>query len=69
MTTVKIRPNESSDALFRRFKKKVIKAGTLGDVRKKRWFVSRSEERREAKKKAARRMRRRQYNANNGSDR
>ena len=63
MTTVNLRPNETSESLFRRFKKKVVKAGTLGDVRKKRWFVPRSEERREAKKKAARRLRRRQREA------
>lgn len=60
MTTVTLRPNETSDSLFRRFKKKVIKAGTLGEIRRKRWFVPKSEERREARKKAARRMRRRQ---------
>lgn len=64
MTSVHLRPNETSDSLFRRFKKKVIKAGTLGDVRRKRWFVPKSEERREARKKAARRMRRRQYERN-----
>jgi small subunit ribosomal protein S21 len=60
LTTVNLRPNETSDSLFRRFKRKVIKAGTLGEIRKKRWFVPKSEERREARKKAARRMRRRQ---------
>ena len=59
MTTVNLRPNESPESLFRRFKKKVVKAGILGDVRRKRWFVPKSEERREARKKAARRMRRR----------
>jgi len=60
LTTVNLRPNETSDSLFRRFKRKVIKAGTLGEIRKKRWFVPKSEERREARKKAARRMRRKQ---------
>ena len=64
MTTVKVRPNESQEQLFRRFRKKVVKAGTLGDVRRKRWFVPKSEERREMKKKAARRMRRRQRRFN-----
>ena len=65
MTTVTLRPNETSDSLFRRFKKKVIKAGTLGETKRKRWFVPKSEERREARKKAARRMRRRQYERDN----
>lgn len=63
MTTVNLRPNETSESLFRRFRKKIVKAGTLGDVRRKRWFVPKSEERREEKKKAARRLRRRQREA------
>lgn len=61
MTTVKVRPNESTDQLLRRFRKKVAKSGVLSTVRRKRWFVSKSELRRIAKKKAARRMRRRDY--------
>lgn len=65
MTKVHLRHNESQEQLFRRFRKKVVKAGTLSDVRKKRWFVSRSEERREMKKKAARRLRRRQHTSDN----
>jgi small subunit ribosomal protein S21 len=66
LTQVTLRPNETSDSLFRRFKKKVIKAGTLGDIRRKRWFVPKSEERREARKKAARRMRRRSSEQEDG---
>ena len=62
MTTVTKRPNESQQQLFRRFKKKVMKAGTLGEVRRKRWFVPKGEARREARKKAARRLRRRLRN-------
>lgn len=65
MTKVQLRPNESQDQLFRRFRNKIVKAGTMSDVRKKRWFVSKSEERREMKKKAARRMRRRQQVSDN----
>lgn len=61
MAKVKLRPNESQQQLFRRFRKAVTSAGTLSDVRKKRWFISKSEERRIAKKKAIRRARRRQF--------
>jgi len=61
MTTVVLRPNESQDALLRRFRKKVVRSGVLSTVRKKRWFISKSEERRQEAKKSARRMKRRQY--------
>jgi len=60
LTSVTLRPNESQEQLFRRFRKKVTKAGTLGVVRRKRWFVPKSELRRIQKKKAVRRIRRRQ---------
>lgn len=59
MTTVNLRPNESQDQLLKRFRKKVAKAGILSTVRRKRWFVSKSELRRIQKKKAIRRGRRR----------
>jgi len=65
MTTVTLRPNESQDQLLRRFRKKVAKAGVLSTVRRKRWFVSKSELRRINKKKAVRRHKRRSYEANN----
>ena len=67
MTTVTIRPNESQDQLFRRFRRKVVKGGTLSVVRRKRWYVPKSELRRIQKKKAIRRMRRRQYLSSLGS--
>lgn len=60
MTFVFIRPNESQDQLLKRFRKKVVKSGVLSTVRRKRWFVSKSELRRVEKKKAIRRIRRRQ---------
>lgn len=60
MATVKIRPNESQDQLLKRFRKKVTKSGILSTVRRKRWFVSKSELRRIQRKKAIRRLRRRQ---------
>jgi len=55
---VNLKPNESQQQLFRRFRKEVVQSGVLSMVRKKRWFISRSEERRMAKKKAMRRQRR-----------
>ena len=56
---VDLRDGESQQALFRRFRKAVSSSGVMSDLRKKRWFVSKSEERRIAKKKAIRRQRRR----------
>ncbi len=58
VTTVNLRPNESQEQLFKRFKKKVVKSGLLTVLRNKRWFVSKSEVRRMDKKKAIRRLRR-----------
>ena len=60
MTGVTLRPNESQDQLLKRFRKKVAKSGLLSVVRRKRWFVSKSELRRIQKKKAIRRIKRRQ---------
>ena len=60
MASVNLRPNESQDQLLRRFRKKVAKSGILSTVRRKRWFVSKSELRRIQKKKAIRRLKRRQ---------
>jgi len=60
MATVVLRPNESQDALLRRFRKKVAKSGILSTVRRKRWFVSKSELRRIQRKKAVRRLKRRE---------
>ncbi len=60
MTTVVLRPNESQEQLLKRFRKKVAKSGILSTVRRKRWFVSKSELRRIQRKKAIRRLKRRQ---------
>ena len=59
MTTVQLRPNESQEQLLKRFRKKVAKSGVLSTIRRKRWFVSKSELRRIQKKKAIRRLKRR----------
>ena len=40
MTSVSLRPNESQEQLFKRFKKKVMRSGLLSQLRNKRWFVS-----------------------------
>ena len=60
MATVKLQPNESQEQLLKRFRKKVVKSGILSTVRRKRWFISKSELRRIQKKKAIRRIKRRQ---------
>ena len=59
MATVKLQPNESQEQLLKRFRKKVVKSGILSTVRRKRWFISKSELRRIQKKKAIRRIKRR----------
>jgi small subunit ribosomal protein S21 len=64
--TVELRSGESQDSLLKRFRKEVIKVRVLSTYRKKRWFVSKSEQRRLAKqraiRKARRKMMRRHYN-------
>jgi small subunit ribosomal protein S21 len=60
MTGVNLRPNESQESLLRRFRKKVTRSGIMSAVRRKRWFISKSELRRIEKKKAIRRIKRRE---------
>jgi small subunit ribosomal protein S21 len=60
MPAVVLRPNESQDQLLKRFRKKVVKSGVLSTVRRKRWFISKSEQRRVEAKKSMRRVKRRQ---------
>ena len=64
MAVVNLRNGESQDSLLKRFRKKVVKSGVLSTVRRKRWFVSKSELRRIQKKKAIRRHKRRNYKDN-----
>ncbi len=68
MSTVNLRPDESQESLLRRFQKKVAKSGILNAVRRKRWYVSKSELRRIQKKKALRRIRRRQQITGDGGE-
>jgi small subunit ribosomal protein S21 len=56
--SVSLRSGESQDALLKRWRKEVAKAGVLKALRKKRWFVSRSQKRRIAKATAIRKARR-----------
>lgn len=58
LARVVLRPNESQEQLLRRFRKQVVKDGTLSTLRRKRWFISKSELRRIEKKKAIRRSQR-----------
>ncbi len=59
MALVVLRGGESQDSLLKRFRKKVVKSGVLSTVRRKRWYVSKSEQRRMERKKAIRRIKRR----------
>jgi len=59
LTKVVLRHNESPEQLLRRFRRQVMKSGKLKALRKKRWFVSKSEQQRIAKKKAIRRHKQR----------
>lgn len=60
MTRVVLREGESQQQLLRRFRKKSIRSGLMSEVRKRRWFVSRSEQRRIDEKKAIRRIKKRE---------
>jgi small subunit ribosomal protein S21 len=56
---VMLRPGESQQSLLKRFRKKVARSKVLSTVRRKRWFVSESEQRRIDKQKAIRKQQRR----------
>lgn len=59
MTRVVLRPGESPESLLRRFRKRVARDRILSDAKRKRFFVSKSEQRRIAMRKARRRERKR----------
>jgi small subunit ribosomal protein S21 len=63
---VVLRDGESQEKLLRRFRKAVTRSGVLSEVRKRRWFVSKSEQRRMAEKKAIRRQGKRERRRNGG---
>lgn len=58
---VVLRPGESQQSLLKRFRKKVARSKVLSTVRRKRWFISTSEERRIAKQKAIRKAQRKTF--------
>lgn len=60
MAKVELRPGESQESLLRRFRKKVAKARIMSTAKRKRFFVSKSEQKRIARRKAVRRERKRQ---------
>ena len=55
LTKVYLRDGESPENLLKRFRKKVTRDGILSTVKKKRFFVSKSEQKRIALRKAMRR--------------
>lgn len=58
--TVKLRPGESQEGLLRRFRREVVRSRILSTLRRKRWFVSKGEDKRFKEKRAMRRARRRE---------
>ena len=66
--TVVLRPGESQEALLKRFRKAVTRSRVLSTHRKKRWFVSKGEQRRREREKAIRRLRREQSRGPRGTD-
>jgi small subunit ribosomal protein S21 len=63
MTKVVLRSGESPENLLKRFRKQVTRDRILSDAKKKRYFVSKSEQRRIALRKAKRRERKRRWRA------
>jgi small subunit ribosomal protein S21 len=60
LVKVMLRDNESQQQLLKRFRKKISRSRILSDVRRKRWFISKGEQKRIEKKKAIRKHKRRQ---------
>ena len=61
VSRVMSRGSESPESLLRRFRKKVTQDRILSTVKRKRFFVSKSEQKRIARRKAIRRERKRQW--------
>ena len=64
--TVELNENESFDSLLRRFNRQVMSNGVLKEVRRKRWFITKGEQRRMDQRKGRRRARIRQLRAERG---
>jgi small subunit ribosomal protein S21 len=65
VTKVVLRSGESQESLLRRFRKQVTRDRVLSDAKRRRFFVSKSEQRRIALRKAIRRERKRQWREEN----
>ena len=63
--SVELRSGESQESLLKRFRKEIIKTRVLSTYRKKRWFVSKGEQRRIAKQRAIRKARRKMIRRQN----
>ncbi len=64
--TVELQDNESFDSLLRRFNRQVMNNGVLKEVRRKRWFITKGEQRRMDVRKGRRRARIRQLRSERG---
>ena len=62
---VERKSNETDEQLLRRFRKKIAHSRMMSEVRRRRWYVSKSEVERIQKKKAKRRAQKRQFNNRN----
>ena len=69
MTRVIRRNGESPESLLKRFRKKVARDRILSDAKRKRYFVSKSEQKRIALRKARRRERKRLWRQRRRSNR
>lgn len=69
MTRVIRRDGESPESLLRRFRKKVARDRILSDAKRKRYFMSKSEQKRIALRKARRRERKRLWRERRRSNR
>lgn len=58
MVFVKAQPGDTSDALIRKFMRKVLNEGILQDLKKREHYVKPAEKRKEEKKELKRRLRR-----------
>lgn len=62
MAVIVVHKNENIDSVLRRFQRQVVKEGILADILKKKYYVSKSEEKRlkkhELNRSAARKRRR-----------
>ena len=64
MVRVEKRPGESEAQMFRRFRKRVMRSQLLSTVRKKRWFISKGEQKRIDQKKGIQRAQKRMRKMN-----